>query len=71
MSKTLNDYLAGIKLGEPREFRNVVVFPLFTAQAENDDYLTLTEALEKKLATITEVGQSGSVPQIKVLNQAD
>jgi len=51
-------------------FNNMGVIPLFTSINESPQYLTLKEALEKRLLTITEVSQSGSVPELKVVNKA-
>jgi len=51
-------------------FNNMGVIPLFTSVNESPLYLTLKEALEKRLLTITEVSQSGSVPALKVVNKA-
>ena len=50
---------------------NMGVLPLFTSINETPQYLTLKEALEKRLLTITEVSQSGSVPELKVVNKAE
>jgi hypothetical protein len=47
------------------------VIPLFTSIDQSPQYLTLKEALEKRLLTITEVSQSGSVPELKVVNKAE
>jgi len=52
-------------------FNNMGVIPLFTSVNESPQYLTLKEALEKGLLTITEVSQSGSVPELKVVNKAE
>ena len=52
-------------------FNNMGVIPLFTSVNESPQYLTLKEALEKRLLTITEVSQSGSVPELKVVNKAE
>ena len=52
-------------------FNNMAVIPLFTSINESPQYLTLKEALEKRLLTITEVSQSGSVPELKVVNKAE
>jgi hypothetical protein len=52
-------------------FNNMGVLPLFTSINETPQYLTLKEALEKRLLTITEVSQSGSVPELKVVNIAE
>jgi len=52
-------------------FNNIGIIPLFTSINESSQYLTLKEALEKRLLSITEVSQSGSVPELKVVNKAE
>jgi ARG and Rhodanese-Phosphatase-superfamily-associated Protein domain len=58
------------QLGEPREHRGIVVTPLFPLRTPAADYLTLDEALPRGLA-ITEVSESGSVPELAVRNPLD
>ena len=52
-------------------FNNMAVIPLFTPINGSPNYLTLKEALEKRILTITEVSQGGSVPELKVVNKAE
>jgi hypothetical protein len=47
---------------------NMQVLPLFSEQKETIFYLTLKEALEKRLLLIQEVSKGGSVPDLKVTN---
>src|SRR6266571_4363382 len=67
----LNDYLSRIELGEPQQFKNLVILPVFTGGNHPPEYLTLTEALAQKLAAITEVSQVGQVPAVKVANGSE
>ena len=46
------------------------VIPLFTS-IDSIKYLTLKEALNKKLLIITEVSKGGAVPELKVKNKAE
>lgn len=55
------------QLGEPREHRGIVVTPLFPRRTPVAAYVTLDEALPRGLA-ITEVSESGSVPELAVRN---
>ena len=57
----------GIISNGVKVFNNMAVIPLFTPINGSPNYLTLKEALEKRLLTITEVSQGGSVPELKVL----
>ena len=47
------------------------VIPLFTEGEGGPVYLTLKEALEKRLLVVTEVSAQASVPELKVINNAD
>jgi hypothetical protein len=71
MDPIIESYLNSLEMGEVQVFKNMGVVPLFTPADESPEYLTLKEALEKNLLKITEVSQSGSVPELKVLNSAD
>ena len=70
MEQIVSNYLLELKFGELQVFNNMGIFPLFTSINHAPQYLTLKEALEKRLLTITEVSQSGSVPELKVQNRA-
>ncbi|MCX8118343.1 MAG: hypothetical protein N3G78_10465 [Desulfobacterota bacterium] len=71
MNPIIVEFLTKIELGEPRVFENMAVVALFTSLEGGPPYITLGEALEKRLLTITEVSQAGSVPELKVVNRAD
>jgi hypothetical protein len=55
------------QLGDPAQYRGVVVVPLFPTRDPVCAYLTLDEALREGLA-ITETSLSGSVPELAVRN---
>jgi hypothetical protein len=59
-----------IQLGEAREHRGIVVTPLFPLHDPVAAFVTLDEALERRLR-ITEVDESGSVPELAVENPLD
>jgi hypothetical protein len=65
------DWLAGVRLGAPQVYRDIVVWPLFVGQAPPLAYRTLDEAVQARAAEVTEVSETGSVPQLKVTNSAD
>lgn len=62
------DAAASYRLGEPMVYRNLTVFPLFGSRVLAADYITLDEALEQKCSMVTEVSESGSVPELKFVN---
>ncbi len=68
---TLSHTLAGLKLGKTAVFQNLAVVPLLADADAGADYLTLDEALESGAARITEVSESGSVPELSFVNESD
>jgi len=68
--QTITEALSNVRLGEPARFRNLTVFPLFAPNGLAPDYLTLDEALEQRLARVTEVSEGGSVPELAFENDA-
>ena len=56
--------LSGLQLGEPLSHESLTVHPLIRASLTGKDYLTLDEALKLNVARVTEVSESGSVPQL-------
>src|SRR5688572_6635809 len=71
MNTLLADYISTITLGEPQRLRNLMVFPVFAANGHDREFLTLAEALQNNLVTLTEISQSGQVPHLKLTNAAD
>jgi hypothetical protein len=70
MSTLITDFLAGIKVGGVQFFQNMAVLSLLTEQETPVDFITLDEALALEALTITEIDESGSVPQLKVVNKS-
>ena len=71
MNASIQEYLSSLRLGEPQTHRNIVVFPLIGSTYGDSRWLTLGEALEQQLLSVTEVSQGGSVPELIVINRAD
>ena len=75
----INDTLAELALAAPQNFANLSVYPLIAPPAaagagsfaNEADYLVLDEALQRKLARVTEVSEGGSVPELAFENFAD
>jgi hypothetical protein len=57
-------------LGSPVTAANLTMYPLVLPQESAPGYLTLDEALTAGLASVTEVSESGSVPELLVKNAA-
>jgi hypothetical protein len=71
MDLIISNFLSKLEFGELKVFNNIGVIPLYTSIDGGPNYLTLKEALEKRVLTITEVSQGGSVPELKVMNKAE
>jgi hypothetical protein len=63
--------LSQLACGAPQRFRNITLWPLLSAESVEPAYLTLDEALERELARISEISESGSVPELRFANLAD
>jgi hypothetical protein len=63
--------LKTVRLGEPQVHQNLTVFPLLHDGAGEPDYLLLDEAVQRGLARVTEVSAMGSVPELKLVNDAN
>ena len=57
-------------IGTPVIAANLAMYPLLLPEESAPGYLTLDEALAASLASITEVSESGSVPELLVKNLA-
>jgi hypothetical protein len=63
MDPIINSYLSKLEFGEMQTFENMAVLPCFTSVNGGPAYLTLKEALERRLLVVTEISQSGSMKQ--------
>ena len=59
-----------LSIGNPQKFHNLTMTPLFGESSVDLDYLLLDEALEKDVIELSEVSESGSVPNLRVLNKS-
>ena len=68
---TISTGLAQVEIGAPKTYRSLTVFPLIAKKARSAAYITLEEALEGQLATVTEVSEGGVVPELRLENKGD
>lgn len=69
MEAIVNAQMEGIKFAELQIHGHVAVIPMISANGTGPDYLTMKEALESQLLTVTEVTEGGTVPELKVINR--
>ena len=62
-------FLETVKLARKQSYLNLALFPLLAPDKGDPYYLTLEEVLEKETMVITEVGEGGRVPELKILNR--
>jgi hypothetical protein len=62
---------ATLRIAEPAQFKNLTLYPLVALKQAEPRYLLLDEALARNLARVTEVSESGAVPELLFVNDAD
>jgi hypothetical protein len=67
----IEQVLSGLQVGDPLSHEGLTVHPLIRESLLGKDYLTLDEALKLNVARVTEVSESGSVPQLLFRNQGE
>ena len=60
--------LTGLRIGDLVTHEGLTMHPLVRASLIGKDYLTLDEALKQNVARVTEISESGSVPQLLFRN---
>ncbi|MFO7980933.1 MAG: DUF6569 family protein [Candidatus Aminicenantes bacterium] len=71
MEVKIKNFLLNMELGKLQSHQKMGVIPLTTAESNGPEYVTLKQALEKNFLTIKEISESGSVPELKVINNAE
>ncbi len=71
MNELLRSFVNGIHYGPLQQSGALAVLPILADLPTGPDYLTLPEALAAGAIAITEVSESGSVPELAVVNQSD
>lgn len=67
----ISSTLDAIHLAPAQSYLNLTLVPLLADEPTPQAYLTLDEALERQLVSITELTQSGSVPELRFDNLTD
>jgi ARG and Rhodanese-Phosphatase-superfamily-associated Protein domain len=71
--RTLQEEFSPIEIGRSSEFRNLTLFPLMRRSATDLplDYLLLEDGIAQGKVRVTELHAGGSVPQLRLENNAD
>ena len=70
----IREALNGLRLGESKTVAGLTVFPLLSGETGGNgapDYIPLEEALEAGVARVTEVSESGTVPELHFTNDGE
>jgi hypothetical protein len=67
----IHDLLKTIEIGNSTTFENLTMYPLLGTSGQKLEYITLDEALATQAASITEVSESGSVPDLLFRNDGE
>jgi hypothetical protein len=67
----IQDTIQVARVGEEIAFKNLTMFPLLVSKIVERDYQTLDEALAARTGKVTEVSDSGSVPELQFFNEGD
>ena len=68
--REIAESLAGLALGSPQVHLNLSFHPLIADRDEAPAYVLLDDALEKKLAQVSEISAGGSVPELAFENSS-
>jgi hypothetical protein len=71
MNENIQRFLEGIKVGAKQIHKNMTLYCLLAAKEADVDFMTLDEALDSGALVVTELDESGSVPELKVTNKSD
>jgi hypothetical protein len=69
--EAITNSLRAVEIGQPQQFRNLTAFPLLQRNAGKPDYITLSRAVQQETASITEISEGGSVPNLLLDNKGD
>ncbi len=71
MNTVINSFISKINFSEVQQFENMALIPLICQVQENIQYMTMQEAMGMRKLIIKEISDSGSVPELIVINEAD
>ena len=71
MHESIKAIIAGLKQQAAQTHNNITIYPLTSNENEGIEYLSLRSALNAGTIEITEVSESGSVPNLSVKNSGE
>lgn len=67
----IQERIKEVVLGEPAIHEQMAMFPLLSKEEGTTDYMILDEAIANGYAHVTEIDESGTVPEVKFKNSSD
>ena len=67
----IQERIEEVVLGEPTIHEQMAMFPLLSKEEGTTDYMILDEAIANGYAHVTEIDESGTVPEVKFKNSSD
>ena len=70
VAREIDQSFASLRIGTPAIHLNLALFPLFDDGERPSDYMLLDDALDRKLARVSEVSSDGRVPELAFENDS-
>jgi len=70
-TKIMGGFVDSVRIGEPTTFQNLIILPIFSEQGRSNGFSLLDDAIRTDKFRVTEVSDSGTVPELKVINHLD
>jgi hypothetical protein len=67
---SVEETIHAVQMESPVTFHNLTIFPIIGRNVQHPDYITLDEALAAGSARVTEISESGSVPELRFVNDS-
>jgi len=71
METMINNLLQSIQIKDIQTFNRMSVAPLVASEQTGPDYLTMSQGFAQGVLTVKEISESGSVPELYVVNKGD
>ena len=71
IAPAIHHRLSSLTIEKPQSVENFTVFPLVAESLPDPKFVMLKEALEKGFVRVEEIDESGSVPELEVVNDSD
>lgn len=68
--REIDQSFASLRIGTAAVHLNLALFPLYDDREKPSEYLLLDDALDRKLARVTEVSADGRVPELAFENDS-